>query len=60
VRVAAEASEVELIALERDDFLALMAGSEATEQQVALQMAQRLYELAAASTAEITEITRLF
>jgi hypothetical protein len=41
-----------LIALERGDFLALMAGSEATEQQVALQMAQRLYELAADSTAD--------
>jgi cytochrome P450/CRP-like cAMP-binding protein len=52
VRVAAGAGEVELIALERDDFLALMAGSEATEQQVALQMAQRLYELAADATAD--------
>ena len=52
VRVAAEADEVELIALEREDFLSLMTGSEATEQRVALQMAQRLYELAAGSTGD--------
>jgi cytochrome P450/CRP-like cAMP-binding protein len=45
--VRAAHGPVEVIMLERQDFLALMAASAGTEQQLALQMAERLSQLAA-------------
>jgi cytochrome P450/CRP-like cAMP-binding protein len=45
VRASGQDRELELIALERDAFLALMADSQATERELALQMVRRLCRL---------------
>jgi CRP-like cAMP-binding protein len=42
---ATEEGDVELLALERDDFLSLVSDSQATEEEIATEMAKRLLNL---------------